>query len=255
MGFWQFCWQLLGDAFSTPLQISANIAFVLSIVFGILVLRNPKREKITKHLLWVVPLAAFIIITPISWVTTSYSMYDELQQLYEEAQQNQLDTEALMQVFEKLGEGSQSDTVSANVDEAIGVIETVTGEPVFLIPIDDASILGTISQGSPQTLSGLTVENSPIFMSISGLGYALLMINSLDNDTFEVVFMVYIVDDSDVPFILTLGIESKVVSQTIPAWATGFFQQKNRTSMPRGGEVAFEDMPLFIQIEAGVVKN
>jgi hypothetical protein len=80
------------------------------------------------------------------------------------------------------------------------------------------------------------------------------MINSIDDDTFEAIFMTYIVTPSYAPFTLTLLIESQaVLSQSIPARTTGFFKQRSEAPIYKGGEVAFRDRDLLIQIEAGVV--
>ena len=79
MDFWQYCWHLLGNAFSTPWQIAATITGVLAIILGFFVWRNPQWEPTMKLLLWVVPLALFILITPISLMTTSYGIYKEAQ--------------------------------------------------------------------------------------------------------------------------------------------------------------------------------
>jgi hypothetical protein len=248
MDFWQYCWHFFGRAFYTPWQIAAYVTGALAIILGIIVWRNPQWEPTMKLLLWLVPLALFILITPISWVTTSYN-------IYKEAQQPKLDMETIVQALVQLAESNQTNTIKESIDEAIGIVETATGKPAFLIPIEDALTLGNVSQGSPQTFTGFTVDECPIFMNIQGLGYALIMINSVNDDTFEAVFMTNIVTYTNTSFKLILGIESQVVlSQIIPPRTTGFLIQKSRATIHGEREVDFGDMEMAIQIEAGVVE-
>jgi hypothetical protein len=80
MGFWQYFWNILILAFSTPWQFSANIAGVLAIIFGIIVWRHPKLENTVKLLLWMIPLALFIVLTPIALLVGSYGLYEDKHQ-------------------------------------------------------------------------------------------------------------------------------------------------------------------------------
>ena len=173
---------------------------------------------------------------------------------------------ALVELGKHMSEANQSNTIIGSIrsiqpnisirsiDKAVGITETVTGKPVYLVPIGDAFSLGTVSQGSKQTFSGLSIHDSPIFISVPGFGHALIRINLIGNDTFEAEFMTYIETRSLWPFTLTLCIDSQVVvSQCIPARTIGFFTQQSKASISRQGGVARGDV--FIEIEAGVMRN
>jgi hypothetical protein len=253
MSFWQYFWYFGGRAFDTPWQIAAYVTGALAIILGILVWRKPQWEPTKRLLLWVVPLALFVLITPISWVTTSYN-------IYKEAQKPEIDMELITKAFEKLGEslkdGTQSNTDATSINEAIGIIETVTGQPAYLLLIEDASKLGDVSQYALQTFTGLYVIQSPIFMSIPKFGYSVIIINSIDDDTFEATFLTYIIETSDAPFTLTVAIESQtVLSQSIPVGSIGLFKQSSEAPINKAGGIAFEDRDLLIQVEAGVVQK
>ena len=77
MGFWQFLWHSLGLAVTNAWNISAIIAGVVAIVVGIVIWKRPKWEASVKHLLWILPLIAFVVLAPIGLMKGSYSIYKE----------------------------------------------------------------------------------------------------------------------------------------------------------------------------------
>ena len=120
---------------------------------------------------------------------------------------------------------TEQPNASRRMDKPIGITETRSGKPAFIYPIDDAQTLGNIPMGSPQTFTGLNIDESPIFINIPKFGYVVIMITFISNDKVEVNFMADIKKTalSNQTAKVTLFIDSEEVSLFIPAGPSRFF--------------------------------
>ncbi|MGD1043318.1 MAG: hypothetical protein ABR913_09720 [Sedimentisphaerales bacterium] len=85
MSFVQYYLRVLSIAFSGAWAVANAVSFVLSILFGVIAWKYPPKESIVKDLMWVIPLAIFVVILIISVaIVAPYQIYQNQQQKIDE---------------------------------------------------------------------------------------------------------------------------------------------------------------------------
>lgn len=146
-----------------------------------------------------------------------------------------------------------NDEISLNnvfdlIESAKGIIETGNGKISFLVPIEkNISLIGNVSYGSKQTITGFTISDNPIFYRIPNHVYGILFIET-NNERYEVTLIVNKQDNSS--FTLTVYPESQQDITFVVPSTPGFFKQKiDAPIRNKLSKSIFQELPIVIQME------
>lgn len=154
--------------------------------------------------------------------------------------------------FETMNDEKQLKDTIDMIESAQGIIESNVGEPILLMPLNNSySKLGDFTYGAKQTITGLTVSESPFIIKIPNLLYAMIIIEQIDDSRYQVIFLTTLMISSSNPTTLTVYVESQDdITQIIPSNASGYYKQKVEATIQKSDNgLPFDSQSVVIQME------